>query len=121
MWASQKSQSLSTEPKLATTRAFYLALAQAPHLAADFALASTLDQGMLLDAALENLLLEFAIDRDQNFAYINACSEALNNILVMVLDAGLYKSLQQLKDQLPSPSQSQERLQDWWQKTMQPG
>ncbi|HEY9753031.1 MAG TPA: NACHT domain-containing NTPase, partial [Coleofasciculaceae cyanobacterium] len=116
MWASQKSQSLSTEPKLAVTRAFYLALAQAPHLAADFTLASTLDQGMLLDAALENLLLEFAIDHDQKFAYINACSEALNNILVMVLDAGLYKSLQQLKDQLPSPSQSQEGLQDWWQK-----
>jgi predicted NACHT family NTPase len=116
MWASQKSQTLSTAPKLSTTRAFYLALAQTPHLAADFTLASTLDQGMLLDAALENLLLEFAIDHEQNFAYVNACSEALNNILVMVLDAGLYKSLQQLRDQLPSPSQSQERLQDWWQK-----
>ncbi|MFN4848432.1 NACHT C-terminal helical domain 2-containing protein, partial [Microcystis sp.] len=52
----------------------------------------------------------------QDFAYVNACSEALNNILVMVLDAGFYKSLQQLRDQLPPPSQNLERLQHWWQK-----
>jgi predicted NACHT family NTPase len=116
MWASQKSQTIPTEPKLATTRAFYLALAQNPHTAAHFALASTLDQGMFLDVALENLLLEFASDRSQDFAYVNACSEALNNILVMVLDAGFYKSLQQLREQLPSLSQNRERLQDWWQK-----
>ncbi|MEA5451590.1 NACHT domain-containing NTPase [Leptolyngbya sp. CCNP1308] len=115
MWASQKSQTIPAEPKLATTRAFYLALAQSPHTADQFALASTLDQGIFLDAALENLLLEFAIDHSQDFAYANACSEALNNILVMVLDAGFYKSLQQLKDQLPASHQGQERLQSWWQ------
>lgn len=115
VWVSQKSQTIPIEPKIATTRAFYLALAQAPHTAEQFALASTLDQGMFLDAALENLLLEFATDHSQDFAYINACSEALNNILVMVLDAGFYKSLQQLRDQLPAPSQNRERLQDWWQ------
>ncbi|MDJ0702895.1 MAG: NTPase (NACHT family), partial [Leptolyngbyaceae cyanobacterium MO_188.B28] len=113
-WASQKSQTIPTEPKLATARAFYLALAQTPHTANHFALASTLDQGMFLDAALENLLLEFATRHSQDFAHVNACSEALNNILVMVLDAGFYKSLQQLRDQLPSPSQTRERLQDWW-------
>ncbi len=115
MWVSQKSQTIPIEPKVATTRAFYLALAQAPHTAAQFALASTLDQGMFLDAALENLLLEFATNQNQDFAYINACTEALNNILVMVLDAGFYKSVQQLRDQLPAPSQNRERLQDWWQ------
>ena len=115
MWASQKSQTIPIEPKLATKRAFYLALAQTPHTAASFALASTLEQGMFLDAALEKLLLEFAIDHSQDFAYVNACSEALNNILIMVLDAGFYKSLQQLRDQLPTPSQNRERLQDWWQ------
>ncbi|MBD2080742.1 NACHT domain-containing NTPase [Leptolyngbya sp. FACHB-17] len=115
VWVSQKSQTIPIEPKVATTRAFYLALAQAPHTSEQFALASTLDQGIFLDAALENLLLEFATDQSQDFAYINACSEALNNILVMVLDAGFYKSLQQLRDQLPAPSQNRERLQDWWQ------
>jgi predicted NACHT family NTPase len=115
MWANQKSQSISSQPKVATTRAFYLALAQPSPIAAHFALASTLDQGIVLDAALENLLLEFAADHSQDFAYVNACSEALNNILVMVLDAGFYKSLQQLKNQLPPPSQSRERLQGWWQ------
>ena len=115
MWASQKSQTIPTEPKLSTTRAFYLALAQSPHTADQFALASSLDQGVFLDAALENLLVEFAIDHSQDFAYANACSEALNNILVMVLDVGFYKSLQQLKEQLPASNQNQERLQAWWQ------
>ena len=114
-WASQKSQTIPPDPKLATTRAFYLALAQDRPAAAHFALASTLDQGILLDAALEHLLIEFAHDRSQDFAYINACSEALSNILVMVLDAGFYKALQQLKDQLPTPNQNQEILQTWWQ------
>lgn len=115
MWASKKSQTIPPEPKLATTRAFYLALAQTPHAADQFALASTLDQGIFLDAALENLLVEFARDHSQDFAYVHACSEALNNILVMVLDAGFYKSIQQLKEQLPTSCQSQERLQTWWQ------
>jgi predicted NACHT family NTPase len=116
MWASEKSQTIPTESKLSTTRAFYLALAQNPHTAAHFVLANKLDQGMFLDTALDNLLTEFASSHSQDFAYVNACSEALNNILMMVLDAGFYKSLQQLKDQLPSPNQSQKGFQDWWQK-----
>jgi predicted NACHT family NTPase len=115
VWANQKSQTIPSQPKVATTRAFYLALAQPSPTANTFALASTLDQGIVLDAALENLLLEFATDHSQDFAYVHACSEALNNILVMVLDAGFYKSLQQLKNQLPPPNQSRERLQDWWE------
>lgn len=115
MWANQKSQTIPSQLKVATARAFYLALAQSSPTVAHFALASTLDQGIVLDAALENLLLEFAAGHSQDFAYVNACSEALNNILVMVLDAGFYQSLQQLKDQLPPPSQSRKRLQDWWE------
>ncbi len=115
LWASQKSRTIPTQPKIATTRAFYLALAQSPRTAAQFTLASTLDQGMFLDAALDNLLRELAMDNSQEFAYINACNEAINNILVMVLDAGFYKSLQQLKDLLPPASQSREQFQDWWQ------
>jgi predicted NACHT family NTPase len=113
-WASEKSQTVPTKPKLATTRAFYLALAQSPHAADQFALDSSLDQGVFLDAALENLLVEFAIDHSQDFAYVHACSEALSNILVMVVDAGFYQSLQKIKDQLPNAHQNQERLQTWW-------
>ncbi|WNZ27857.1 NACHT domain-containing NTPase [Leptolyngbya sp. NK1-12] len=115
LWASQKSQAIPTEPNIATARAFYLALGRNPHTLDHFTLASTLDQGMFLDAALDHLLLEFATNYSQDFAYVNACSEALNNILVMVLDAGFYKSLQQLRDQLPAPNQNRERLQAWWQ------
>ncbi|ELR99828.1 NACHT domain-containing NTPase [Gloeocapsa sp. PCC 73106] len=115
-WATEKSQEIPEATKVTTARAFYLGLAQNPHTLDRFTLASTLDQGMFLDAALENLLVEFASNHSRDFAYVNECSKALNNILVMVLDAGFYKSLQQLKDQLPPPSQNQERLQLWWQK-----
>jgi len=116
MWSSQKSQQIPNETKVATKRAFYLALAKKTPAAADFALVCTLDQGLFLDEALENLLLKCAVDNSQASARTNACSSALDNILVMVLDAGLCKSLQQLRDQLPSASQNQARLQDWWQK-----
>ncbi|WP_242062950.1 NACHT C-terminal helical domain 2-containing protein [Nostoc sp. FACHB-145] len=114
-WASQKSLIAPSPPKVASTRAFYLALARNPHIASHFTLACTLDQGMLLDAVLDNLLLECAIDRSQDFAYAHACGDALSNILSIVLDAGLHKSLQQLQEQLPNPNQNQERFQVWWQ------
>jgi predicted NACHT family NTPase len=114
-WASQKSRSIPTESKDATVRAFYLALSRTPHVAPHFALASSLDQGMFLDAALNNLLLECAIDGSQDFAHIHACGDALSNILGIVLDVGLYKSLQQLSDQFPNSRQSQERFELWWQ------
>ncbi len=113
-WASKKSKDTLSPPKVATSRAFYLALARTPHLVSHFTLASTLDQGMFLDAALDDLLVECAVDRSQDFAHAYVCGEALNNILVMVLDAGLYKSLEQLKDELPNSHQNQERFQGWW-------
>jgi predicted NACHT family NTPase len=114
-WASQKSRSIPTESKDATVRAFYLALSRTPHVAPHFALASSLDQGMFLDGALNNLLLECAIDGNRDFAHIHACGDALLNILGIVLDVGLYKSLQQLSDQLPNFHQSQERFKLWSQ------
>lgn len=112
-WASQKSLVLSP-PSLAATRAFYLALSQTPHLAPHFALACTLDQGMFLDAALDNLVLECAIDSSSDFAHAHALSNALSHALAIVLDVGLHQSLQQLKDQLPDPKQDRERFQEWW-------
>jgi len=114
-WGSQKSQTVPSPPKVAAGRAFYLALARTPQVSSHFVLANTLDQGMFLDAALDDLLLECAIDQDPSFAHAHACGDALNHILVIVLDAGFQKSLQQLKDQLPNATQSQNRVQAWWQ------
>jgi predicted NACHT family NTPase len=114
-WASQKSRTTPAQPKDAAVRAFYMALARTPHVASHFALASTLDQGMFLDAALDDLLLECALESSPDFAHAYACADALNNILGIVLDAGLQKSLQQLSDELPNFHQNQERFQQWWQ------
>ncbi|MEA5628021.1 NACHT C-terminal helical domain 2-containing protein, partial [Nostoc sp. UHCC 0251] len=114
-WASQKSRSIPTQAKDATVRAFYLALSRTPHVAPHFALASSLDQGMFLDAALDNLLVECAIDKSQDFAHVHACGDALSIILGIVLDVGLNKSLQQLSDQFPNSRQGQERFQLWLQ------
>jgi predicted NACHT family NTPase len=114
-WASQKSRTIPTQPKEATIRAFYLALSRTPHIASHFALANSLDQGMFLDTALDDLLLECAIDGSQDFAHIHACGDALSNILGIVLDVGLNKSLQQLSDKLPNYRQSQGRLELWGQ------
>jgi len=115
MWASQKSRTMPSQPKVATVRAFYLALTRTPHMASHFALACTLDQGMFLDAALDDLLLECTLDRSQDFAHAHACGDALSNVLGVVLDVGLHKSLQQLRDEFPEPNQNRERFQIWWQ------
>jgi predicted NACHT family NTPase len=114
-WASQKSRTIPSQSKEGTIRAFYLALSRTPNIASHFALASSLDQGMFLDAALDDLLLECAIDGNQDFAHIHACGDALSNILGIVLDVGLHKSLQQLSKQLPNSRQSQERFGLWGQ------
>ncbi len=114
-WASQKSRTIPSEAKDATIRAFYLALSRTPQIASRFALATSLDQGMFLDTALDDLLLECAIDGSQHFAHIYACGDALSNILGIVLDVGLYKSLQQLSDQLPNSRQSEQRFEQWGQ------
>jgi predicted NACHT family NTPase len=113
-WASQKSQTIPSPPKLATGRAFYLALARTPHVSSHFILATSLDQGMFLDAALDGLLVDCAIGQSQSFAHAHACCDALNNILGIVLDAGFQKALQQLKDQLPNLAQDQCQWQAWW-------
>jgi predicted NACHT family NTPase len=115
VWASQKAQMIPPQPSAATSRAFYLALVQKPHKATHFALASTLDQGILLDTALDDMLLQCTMKDSPNSIQIVACSESLSNMLVMILDDGFYKSLQQQRNQLPSANQSLARIQDWWQ------
>lgn len=116
-WASKKSLSISEKSTVSSNRAFYLALARTPLLSSHFALACMLDQNKLLDTALDNLLLSCAIDNSCNFAHVHACADALSNALTMILDVGLYKSLEQLQEQLPDTNQSQERFQAWCQST----
>lgn len=114
-WASQKSRTVPSPPKVASTRAFYLALARTPHIASHFILACSLEREMFLDAALDGLLVECALDRTPDFAYTCSCGDALSNILGIVLDAGLRKSLEQLQEQLPNPAHDREQWQRWHQ------
>jgi len=112
-WASQKSLNIPVPSNLAATRAFYFALIQNPHLVSQFALACTLDQGILLDAALDNLILECSIV-NTSFAHAHACAESLTNALTIILDIGLKQSLQHLQEEFPAPSQNQIQVEDWW-------
>jgi len=112
-WASQKS--LTTPPQPAAIRAFDFALANKPHLVPHLALDSTWDQGIFLDMVLDDLMLKCAIDSSADFTLAQACIDALNNALMMVLDVRLHHSLQCLKAQLPNPAKSRERFQAWWQ------
>ena len=114
-WANQKSQTVPAETQDATVRAFYLAIARTPHKASDFALACTLDQGMFLDVALDDLMQSCVINQSPDFAHAHLCGNALSNILGTVLDAGFHRSLQQLQNKVPKPEQNQERFQTWWQ------
>ena len=112
-WTSQKSLNIPVPPNLPATRAFYFGLIKNPHLASQFALACTLDQGILLDMALDDLILECAINKT-SFAHTHVCGEALSNALTIVLDIGLKQSLEHLQDELPAASQNQKQVQDWW-------
>ncbi|MEH2081462.1 MAG: NACHT domain-containing NTPase [Nostoc sp.] len=112
-WASKKS--LAVPPQPAAIRAFYFALDRTPHLIPHFFLACILDQGIFLDIALDNLVMECTIDCKSNFADVHACEDALSNALVIVQDAALRQALQQLKDQLLDAEQSKKRFHTWWQ------
>ncbi|PZO38461.1 MAG: NTPase (NACHT family) [Pseudanabaena frigida] len=112
-WASKKSQDNSPKNTPAMERAFYMALSRTPDLVPDFALARTLDQGVFLDAALDDLLKECSLNRSQDFACIQACSESLSNILGIVVDIGFHKSLQQLSEQIPDDDHTKESFENW--------
>jgi predicted NACHT family NTPase len=120
-WASQKSTTTPKNPKVAMVRAFYLALSRSPHSVSQFALASTLDQGMVLDASLDRLLSVCAIDLD--ISHARDCGETLKEILVTILDVALHKALEQLSDRFPnynlSSSVQRERLRQWWKDNYQ--
>jgi predicted NACHT family NTPase len=110
-WISQKSIDV-TSPSLEATRAFYFGLTQVPRLAQNFSLAGTLDQGIFLDALLDDLISKCQLESANN---IPTCREALDNVVTVVIDVGFKYSLQKLKDKLPdllpNPSKSQAWLQ----------
>lgn len=112
-WASQKS--LATPAQPAAIRAFHFALANRSHLVPLLALSSTLDYGISLDMVLDDLVLKSTIDSSADFSLANACINALDNALVIVLDVRLHHSLQCLRDQLPNSAKSRKRFQAWWQ------
>lgn len=112
-WANQKSQAIPEENKPATERAFYLALTRTPHLIPHFALACTLDQGVFLGAALDNLLQECVLTKSKDFAAIHACADSLSNILGLIVDLGFHKSLQQLSDELPNSDHTKASFEKW--------
>jgi predicted NACHT family NTPase len=112
-WASTKEQANSPKTKPVTERAFYLALNRVPAIAPHLVLASSLDQGIFLDAALDELLQECALNQTHDFACINAYGDALSNILGIVLDLGFHKSLQQLSDQLPNNDHTKASFESW--------
>lgn len=114
-WANQKAhQKGPTDVQLATKRAFYTAFAKSPPVAGHFVLASTLDQGMLLDAVLGEFLRTLSLNDSQEIIDVKACNDGINHMLKMVLDPGFSKSLQQLKEELPSTHEDKDDLQDWW-------
>ncbi len=112
-WASAKADGNKSQEKGEIGRAFYLALTQEPKLAAQYALAATLDQGKLLDAGLEDLLGQCMIGGSKDFAYVHACGDALSNILGTVLDLGFHKSLEQLSAELPNDNYTNASFEEW--------
>ena len=67
-----------------------------------------------MDAALDHLVLACTTGFKSNA--VNACDDALNTALAIVLEPELRQALQQLKDQLPAATQSRETLYSWWQR-----
>ncbi|OYQ63462.1 NTPase (NACHT family) [Pseudanabaena sp. SR411] len=114
-WASKKSEANPSETRPAVGRAFYLALTRAPHLVPHFALACSLDQGALVDAALDDLLQESLIKQNKDFFYVHALADSLSNILGIVVDLGFRKALQKLSDQLPNSDHTKSSFDHWCQ------
>ncbi|MGB3192348.1 MAG: NACHT domain-containing NTPase [Limnoraphis sp.] len=96
-WVSQKSRKVANSPPLEATRAFYFALTKSPELAPDFTLACTLDQGIFLDGLLSDLVKK---TQKHDQIDVQVFREALDNVLIVVVDSEFKSVLQKLKQQL---------------------
>ncbi|ERT07710.1 NACHT domain protein [Lyngbya aestuarii BL J] len=103
-WVSKKSVKVANSPPLEATRAFYFAFSKSPHLAPDFTLACTLDQGILLDGLLSDLIKKSSHNDEID---IQIFREALDNVLIVVADSEFKSVLQKLKQQLVDLSSNQ--------------
>ncbi len=113
-WTMRRSDEVvKLRPNFSATRGFYLALISKPDLASQVALSCALDQGVILDIALDHLCLECTINPTAlNCTYL--CAQSLSNTIKIIQDAKLKQSLQNLLDELPYSNKSRQQFQTWW-------
>lgn len=125
-WLGQKSSAVNTTYHPASVRAFYFTIALPPEhpLARSQNLAISLDHGLAgnlvvdlaLDLALTHALsVSLAMTADIFFQRFSALSLALELEHLIKDKPSLQTSLQDLKNQLPSPNEGKEALKTWWQ------
>jgi predicted NACHT family NTPase len=124
-WLAQKAAAANTFYQPASVRAFYFTLAlpsehplarnQYLAILLDQRLAGNLAEDLALDMALiHGLTVSLGITADIFLARFSALSLALDLKHLLVNEPDLLTSLQELKNQLPSPSQGTEVLKLWW-------
>ncbi|MBD2452485.1 NACHT domain-containing NTPase [Nostoc sp. FACHB-87] len=126
IWLMQKSAAVKTSYHVASVRAFYFTLALPPESALacnqelaillDNQLAGNLATDLALDLALTHgLTVSLGINPDIFLPRFSALSLSLDLKHLLANQPELLTALQNLKNQLPSPSQGGEVLKIWWQ------
>ncbi|MBW4645914.1 MAG: NACHT domain-containing NTPase [Goleter apudmare HA4340-LM2] len=125
-WVSQKFCAVSASYNPASVRAFYFTIALPPEhplacnqslaMSLDHQIAGNLSDDLALDLALTHALgVSLAIRADIFGQRFSALSLALDLEPLLQTQPSLHKSLQDLRNQLPSVSQGKEALKIWWQ------
>ena len=125
IWLNQKSLSVQTPYKSAAIRAFYLTLALTDDLsfahdltlfqAIDPRVAGNLAPDLAIDLALSRTLaLSIALPCEPTLERVLALSFALPDDRTLVCHPKLQRSLQQLKEKLPSEDRGSESFSEWW-------
>ncbi|MBE9188827.1 NACHT domain-containing NTPase [Gloeocapsopsis crepidinum LEGE 06123] len=125
VWVHQKSLSVEAPYKPAAIRAFYLTLDLCSKLslardlslalAIDTKLASNLAPELALDlAAIRTLSLILALPDDPSCEQILALNSALPHDLALICHSKLQLLLQELKNQISTFNQDDDKLKEWW-------
>lgn len=125
-WLQRKSLAVETPYHPASVRAFYfiialppeepLALSQNLAISLDRRLAGNLTVDLALDLAFTHALgVSLAITADIFFQRFSAICLALDLDHLLEKEPSLQNSLQDLKNQLPSPNQGRQAVKSWWQ------
>ncbi|MBE9005682.1 NACHT domain-containing NTPase [Fortiea sp. LEGE XX443] len=126
IWLRQKSATVNTSYHAASVRAFYFTIAlpseyplarnQELAILLDHQLAGNLAGDLALDLALiHGLTVSLGITAEIFLPRFSALSLALDLKHLLADEPDLQTSLQELKNQLPSPSQGRDVLKNWWQ------